>query len=56
MVVELPPEFLRWNYFSRRETIKSFKEGKYERDMNLFFLESTRHNPALCTAFTQPDG
>jgi hypothetical protein len=24
--------------------------------MNRFFLESTRHNPALCTAFMEPDG
>jgi hypothetical protein len=56
MVVELPLQFLRWNYFSRRESIKSFIEGKHEKDMNRFFLESTRHNPALCTAFVKPDG
>lgn len=56
MVVELPQQFLRWNYFSRRESIKTFLEGKHEKDMNLFFLESTRHNPALCTAFVRRDG
>jgi hypothetical protein len=56
MVVELPPQFLRWNYFPRRDMIKSFKEEIYKRDMSLFFLESTRHNPALCTAFAKPDG
>ncbi len=56
MVVELPQQFLRWNYFSRMESIKSFIEGKHEKDMNLFFLESTRHNPALCTAFMKPNG
>lgn len=56
MVVELPLQFLRWNYFSRRESIRSFIEGKHEKDMNRFFLESTRHNPALCTAFAKPNG
>lgn len=56
MVVELPLQFLGWNYFSRRKSIKAFIEGKHEKDMNLFFLESTRHNPALCTAFVKPDG
>ena len=56
MVVELPPQFLSWNYFSRREFIKIFLEGRYERDMNFFFLESTRHTPALCTAFMKPNG
>jgi hypothetical protein len=56
MVVELPLEFLRWNYFSRRESIKSFIEGKHEKSMDLFFLESTRHTPALCTAFVKADG
>ncbi|MCW3984905.1 MAG: hypothetical protein NWE91_00600 [Candidatus Bathyarchaeota archaeon] len=56
MVVELPSKFLKWNFFSRRDSIKAFLEGKHERDMNLFFLESTRHNPALCTAFAEPSG
>jgi len=56
MVVELPSEFLSWNYFSRRESIKSLIEGKHEQNMNLFFLESTRHTPALCTAFTKSNG
>ena len=56
MVVELPQKFLSWNYFGRRESAKAFVEGKYSRDINLFFLESTRHNPALCTALQKPDG
>jgi len=56
MVVELPPQFLSWNYFSRRSSIRDFIDGKSERDMNLFFLESTRHNPALCTACVKPNG
>lgn len=56
MVVELPSQFLHWNYFSRRDSIKSVIEGEHERDMNLFFLEFTRHNPALCTASMKPDG
>lgn len=56
MVVQLPISFLRWNYFSRREMIEALLEGKYEGDINFFFLESTRHNPALCTAFVKPDG
>lgn len=56
MVIRLPPQFLRWNYFSRRELIESFLKGKHEGNMNLFFLESTRHTPALCTAYVKPDG
>ncbi|MFQ6067957.1 MAG: hypothetical protein ACE5KD_00280, partial [Candidatus Bathyarchaeia archaeon] len=56
MVVELPPQFLSWNYFPRRDFLKAFIKGEYEKDMNLLFLESTRHNPALCTAFVKTDG
>ena len=56
MVVHLPIKFLRWNYFSRREVIKAFLKGEYDKDISLFFLESTRHNPALCTASIKPDG
>lgn len=56
MVVELPEQFLRWNYFPRRDSAKAFIDGKHEKDMNKFFLESTRHNPALCTACQRDDG
>ena len=56
MVVELPEQFLKWNYYPRRDSAKQFLEGKYEQNMDRFFLESTRHNPALCTACSRPDG
>jgi len=56
MVVELPEQFLSWNYHPRRENARLFLEGKHEHDMNKFFLESTRHNPALCTAYQRDDG
>lgn len=56
MIVELPPQFLQWNYYSRRDSLQSVREGELERDMNLFFLEFTRHNPALSTAYMRPDG
>jgi len=56
MVVELPERFLRWNYYPRRDSAKTFVEGKHDLDMNKFFLESTKHNPALCTACQREDG
>ncbi len=56
MAVELPIQFLRWNYFSRLEAIKELSERELPEDMNLFLLDSTRHNPALCTACAKPDG
>ncbi len=56
MVVELPEKFLRWNYYPRRVSAKAFLESRHERDMNRFFLESTRHSPALCTAYRREDG
>lgn len=56
MVVELPERFLEWNYYPRRENAQLFLEGKHEQDMDRFFLDSTRHNPALCTACQRPDG
>ncbi len=56
MAIELPAKFLEWNYFSRRNSIKDLLEGKYEKDMNRFFLDSTRHNPALCTALVDSNG
>ena len=56
MVVELPEQFLKWNYYPRRDSAKQFLEGKHEQNMDGFFLDSTRHNPALCTACSRPDG
>jgi len=56
MVVELPEQFLKWNYYPRRDNAKLFLEGKHELDMNKFFLDSTRHNPALCTAYQRDEG
>ncbi|HKZ95334.1 MAG TPA: hypothetical protein VJ249_12265 [Candidatus Bathyarchaeia archaeon] len=56
MVVELPERFLEWNYYPRRENAQLFLEGKHEQNMDWFFLDSTRHNPALCTAYQRPDG
>jgi hypothetical protein len=56
MVVELPEQFLKWNYYPRRSSAKQFLEGKHEQNMDKFFLDSTRHNPALCTAMSRPDG
>jgi len=56
MVVALPQQFLNWNYYPRKKMIDELLEGRTEQDMNAFFLESTRHNPALCTAHRRPDG
>lgn len=56
MIVQLPMRFLEWNYYPRRETAKQFLEDKHEQNMDTFFLDSTRHNPALCTAYQRPDG
>jgi hypothetical protein len=56
LVVELPEIFLHWNYFPRRTSALNFLEGKHGGDAAKFFLESTRHTPALCTAFQKPDG
>lgn len=56
MVVELPEQFLKWNYYPRRDNANQFLEGKHEQNMDRFFLDSTRHNPALCTAHQRPDG
>jgi hypothetical protein len=56
MSVELPAQFLKWNYYPRRDSAKQFLEGKHEQNMDKFFLDSTRHNPALCTAMSRPDG
>ena len=46
----LPQEFLRWNYLPRVKMFKDIYSQIPMQDMNRFFLESVRHNPALCTA------
>jgi hypothetical protein len=55
LLVELPERFLNWNYYPRRETFLEILNGK-KLDMNKFFLDSTRHNPALATASQAHDG
>jgi hypothetical protein len=56
LTVTLPESFLRWNYFPRRKALLDLINGHSVVDENRFFLESTRHNPALCTAFRKEDG
>ncbi|MFQ5910441.1 MAG: hypothetical protein ACE5IJ_06945 [Thermoplasmata archaeon] len=54
-MVELPENFLTWNYYPRRRTFLRILNGE-KVDMNKFFLDSTRHNPALATASLAHDG
>lgn len=56
MVVNLPERFLKWNYYPRRDDAKQVLAGERVPDLNKFFLDSTRHNPALCTASQREDG
>ena len=51
----LPEKFIQWNYFPRVKSLKEIVQQQAAMDMNRFFLESTRHNPALCTAFRRED-
>jgi len=48
-MVKLPEKFLEWNYFARRKIVQEILEKRI-KDPTKFFLEFTRHNPALCTA------
>lgn len=52
--MELPWEFLEWAYFERVKFIRSLVE-EMEVSEAKFLLESTRHNPALCTAGIEND-
>ncbi|MFQ6106986.1 MAG: hypothetical protein ACE5QF_05300 [Thermoplasmata archaeon] len=54
-MVELPERFLAWNYYPRRRTFLKILNGE-ELDTNEFFLDSTRHNPALATASLSQNG
>ncbi|MFQ6128429.1 MAG: hypothetical protein ACE5QW_05960 [Thermoplasmata archaeon] len=54
-MVELPEKFLMWNYYPRRRTFLRILRGE-KTDMNEFFLDSTRHNPALATASLSSNG
>lgn len=47
-MVLLPSQFLEWNYFPRRRLLENMLTGKMD-DPEKFFLEFTRHNPALIT-------
>ncbi len=49
MVRKLPDRFLKWAYFDRVRFIKSILNAE-KMDKVMFLIESTRHNPALCTA------
>ena len=55
-MVSLPDSFLRWNYFPRRKALLELVNRDSTVGLDRFFLESTRHNPALCTAFQREDG
>jgi hypothetical protein len=55
-MVDLPEDFLRWNYFPRRKALLELINRHSRTNVDRFFLESTRHNPALCTAFQKEDG
>ncbi len=55
-MVALPENFLQWNYYTRRTWAQDFVSGEATRDMNKYFLETTRHFPTLCTACVNPDG
>jgi len=45
----LPDSFLEWNYYGRRYLLLQLAEGQ-RLSPEKFFLEFTRHNPALVTA------
>ncbi|QOJ79135.1 hypothetical protein IG193_01330 [Infirmifilum lucidum] len=48
-MARLPDVFLEWNYYARRALLQQFIDG-VKVDPERFFLEFTRHNPALVTA------
>lgn len=48
-MVRLPNKFLEWNYYPRRRLVEKMLSGEQTRPEK-FFLEFTRHNPALITA------
>lgn len=55
-MVTLPDRFLEWNYFPRRKALLEMVNQGSTKNVDRFFLESTRHNPALCTAFQAEGG
>jgi len=55
-MVMLPEKFVQWNYFPRVRVFRDLLQQVAIKDMDRFFLESVRHNPALCTACRQNDG
>ncbi|MGB9709643.1 MAG: hypothetical protein ACP5II_06300 [Infirmifilum sp.] len=54
-MVQLPREFIEWNYFARRALVSQILEGA-SIDPYRLQLEFTRHNPVLCTAALQDNG
>ncbi|PLJ77005.1 hypothetical protein [Infirmifilum sp. SLHALR2] len=48
-MARLPESFLEWNYYARRNLLLQLVEGQ-RLSPEKFFLEFTRHNPALVTA------
>ncbi|NHV99120.1 MAG: hypothetical protein HA496_05645 [Thaumarchaeota archaeon] len=55
MVRRLPDRFLKWAYFDRVRFIKSILDTG-NPDKAMLLIESTRHNPALCTARIKSSG
>jgi hypothetical protein len=55
-MVLLPECFLQWNYYPRGRALLELVTGRAMENLDRFFLESTRHNPALCTAFQDEYG
>ena len=54
-MVNLPEVFLKWNYYPRQRLVKNILEDEVEESPR-FYLEFTRHNPALCTASVGENG
>lgn len=48
MYKELPDRFIEWAYFQRTGFVKSIMNSA-GKDSAKFLIESTRHNPTLCT-------
>ena len=54
-MVLLPPQFLEWNYYARRNLLQEINILS-RKDLSRMFLEFTRHNPVLCTAALSENG
>lgn len=49
-MARLPPEFLSWNYYARRELLMKVSQGLAEEPGEVFRELAARHNAILCTA------